>query len=41
MNRPVAILDFAGSLRKNPYNKALLRAAMRALKEDGNNRGFH
>jgi chromate reductase len=28
MNRPIRILGFAGSLRKNSYNKALLRAAV-------------
>jgi chromate reductase len=28
MDRPIRILGFAGSLRKNSYNKALLRAAV-------------
>ena len=28
MNKPIIILSFAGSLRKDSYNKALLRAAM-------------
>src|SRR4030065_1756844 len=34
MNKPVNILGFAGSLRKNSYNKALLRAAMELLPTD-------
>lgn len=34
MNRPITILGFAGSLRKNSYNKALLRAAMELLPKD-------
>jgi chromate reductase len=34
MKRPVTILGFAGSLRKNSYNKALLRAAMELLPKD-------
>src|SRR4030066_1711688 len=34
MNKPVNILGFAGSLRKNSYNKALLRAAMELLPKD-------
>ena len=34
MNRPVTILGFAGSLRKNSYNKALLRAAVGLVPED-------
>jgi len=33
MNRPVSILGFAGSLRKDSYNKALLRAALELLPE--------
>ena len=28
MDKPITILGFAGSLRKNSYNKALLRVAM-------------
>jgi len=28
MNKPMTILSFAGSLRKDSYNKAILRAAM-------------
>lgn len=31
MNRPIRILGFAGSLRKNSYNKALLRAAVQLV----------
>jgi len=31
MNKPVVILGFAGSLRKDSYNKALLRAAMKLV----------
>jgi chromate reductase len=31
MNKPITILGFAGSLRKNSYNRALLRAAMELL----------
>ena len=34
MNKPVKILGFAGSLRKNSYNKAILRAALELLPED-------
>ena len=34
MNKPVNILGFAGSLRKNSYNKALLRAAIELLPTD-------
>jgi len=34
MNKPVTIIGFAGSLRKNSYNKALLRAAMELLPKD-------
>jgi len=34
MNKPVSILGFAGSLRKNSYNKALLRAASELLPKD-------
>lgn len=31
MVKPISILDFAGSLRKNSYNRALLRAALQLL----------
>ena len=31
MQKPVAVIGFAGSLRKNSYNKALLRAAVKLL----------
>jgi chromate reductase len=31
MNKPITILGFAGSLRKESYNKALLRAAMELI----------
>jgi len=34
MNRPITILGFAGSLRKNTYNKALLRAATELMPKD-------
>ncbi len=34
MNQPVRVLGFAGSLRKNSYNRALLRAAMELLPAD-------
>ena len=34
MNRPVTILGFAGSLRKNSYNKAILRAAIELAPKD-------
>jgi len=34
MNRSASILGFAGSLRKNSYNKALLRAASELLPKD-------
>ena len=34
MNKQVTILGFAGSLRKNSYNKALLHAAMGLLPKD-------
>jgi len=34
MNKLVTILGFAGSLRKNSYNKALLRAAVELLPTD-------
>jgi chromate reductase len=34
MSKLVSILGFAGSLRKNSYNKALLRAAMELLPKD-------
>jgi len=34
MNGLVTILGFAGSLRKNSYNKALLRAAAELVPED-------
>jgi len=33
-NKPIAILGFAGSLRKGSCNKALLRAAMELLPKD-------
>jgi len=31
MVKPISILSFAGSLRKNSYNRALLRAALQLL----------
>lgn len=34
MQKPVAVIGFAGSLRKNSYNKALLRAAVKLLPKD-------
>jgi len=34
MKKPVSILGFAGSLRKDSYNKALLRAAMELKPKD-------
>ena len=34
MQKPVTIIGFAGSLRKNSYNKALLRAAVKLLPKD-------
>jgi chromate reductase len=34
MEKKIAILGFAGSLRKNSYNKALLRAAMELMPKD-------
>jgi chromate reductase len=34
MNKLVSILGFAGSLRKDSYNKALLRAAMELMPKD-------
>jgi chromate reductase len=34
MNRPINILGFARSLRKNSYNKALLRAVMELIPKD-------
>jgi chromate reductase len=34
MKKPLSILGFAGSLRKNSYNKALLRAAMELTPKD-------
>jgi chromate reductase len=34
MNSPMIILGFAGSLRKNSYNKTLLRAAMELVPRD-------
>ncbi len=34
MKKPVNILGFAGSLRKNSYNKALLRAAVELAPKD-------
>ncbi len=34
MNRPIMILGFAGSLRKNSYNKALLHAAVELVPRD-------
>jgi len=35
MSKVVTILGFAGSLRKNSYNKALLRAAAELMPKDG------
>ncbi len=34
MERPVNILGFAGSLRKDSYNKALLRAAQELVPKE-------
>jgi len=34
MNKPMTILSFAGSLRKDSYNKAILRAAMELVPKD-------
>jgi chromate reductase len=34
MSKPVTVLGFAGSLRKNSYNKSLLRAAMELVPKD-------
>lgn len=34
MNEPVKILGFAGSLRRDSYNKAILRAALELLPKD-------
>ena len=34
MNKSVKVLGFAGSLRKNSYNKALLRAAVELMPKD-------
>ena len=34
MQKKISILGFAGSLRKNSYNKSLLRAALELLPED-------
>jgi len=34
MSKPITILGFAGSLRKNSYNKALLRAASELMPKD-------
>jgi len=34
MNKPIVILGFAGSLRKNSYNKSLSRAAMELTPKD-------
>jgi len=34
MNKPITILGFAGSLRKNSYNKALLHAAIELTPKD-------
>ncbi|MEM3458624.1 MAG: NAD(P)H-dependent oxidoreductase [Candidatus Bathyarchaeia archaeon] len=34
MDKPISILGFAGSLRKDSYNKALLRAALQLLPKD-------
>ena len=34
MSKSIAILGFAGSLRKDSYNKALLRAAMELMPKD-------
>lgn len=34
MNKPIIILGFAGSLRKDSYNKALLRAATQLIPKD-------
>ena len=31
MDKPITILGFAGSLRKNSHNKALLRVAMELI----------
>ena len=34
MNRPIRILGIAGSLRRNSYNRAALRAAQKLVPED-------
>ena len=34
MSKPVTVLGFAGSLRKNSYNKSLMRAAMELAPKD-------
>lgn len=34
MNKHITVLGFAGCLRKNSYNKAILRAALELLPED-------
>jgi len=34
MNKPITILGFAGSLRRNSYNKSLLHAAKELVPED-------
>jgi chromate reductase len=34
MSEVITILGFAGSLRKNSYNKALLRAAIELMPKD-------
>jgi chromate reductase len=34
MSKPITVLGFAGSLRKDSYNKALLRAAMELMPKD-------
>ena len=34
MNKPIRILGIAGSLRRNSYNRAALRAAQKLIPED-------
>ncbi len=36
MKQQISILGFAGSLRKGPYNRALLRTALELVPDDAN-----